>query len=177
MYQSVPEEHKKNTKKHLKGVILTISTSKYREKEVGKEDFSGLSGEIAKELVERKAHEVIFYDVLPDEKDKIRKGIKKALLTDADFIITTGGTGLTKSDVTIEVVSKLLNKEIPGFGELFRLRSSEKIGSSAVLSRAIAGVIGDKVIFCLPGSPDAVKTALEEIIIPEIAHIIKHVKE
>ena len=174
---TVPAKHKKGAKKHYKCAILTISTSKYWKKEKGEEDIADLSGEIAKGLVTRSGHEVVYYDVLPDDEDKIHEGISKALSTDADFVITSGGTGLTKSDVTIEVVSKLLKKELPGFGELFRQKSYEEIGTAAVLSRAIAGVINQKAIFCLPGSPDAVRLALTEIIKPEIAHIMKHVRE
>ncbi len=170
---TVPAKHKKGAKKHYKCAILTISTSKYWNKEKGED----ISGEIAKELVTRSGHEVVYYDVLPDEGGKIHEGISKVLKTDADFIITSGGTGLTKSDVTIEVISKLLKKELPGFGELFRQKSYEEIGTAAVLSRAIAGVITQKAIFCLPGSPDAVRLALTEIIMPEIAHIMKHVGE
>ncbi|MCK4475460.1 MAG: MogA/MoaB family molybdenum cofactor biosynthesis protein [Methanophagales archaeon] len=174
---STPAKHKKGAKKHFKCAILTISTSKYWKKEKGEKDISDLSGEIAKELVTKNGHEVVYYDVLPDKEDKIYEGISKALNTDADFILTSGGTGLTKSDITIEVVSKLLKKEMSGFGEIFRLKSYEEVGTAAVLSRAIAGVIGEKTIFCLPGSPDAVRLALKEIIMPEIAHIMKHVRE
>jgi molybdenum cofactor biosynthesis protein B len=174
---SVPAKHKEGARKHYKCAILTISTSKYWKKEKGEEDIGDASGEIANELVTKNGHEVVYYDVLPDKEDKIYEGITKALNTDADFIITSGGTGLTKSDVTIEVVSKLMNKEMSGFGELFRLKSYEEIGTAAVLSRAIAGVINQKAIFCLPGSPDAVRLALKEIIMPEIAHIMKHVGE
>jgi molybdenum cofactor biosynthesis protein B len=174
---SVPAKHKEGAKKHYKCAILTISTSKSWKKEKGEEHLGDASGEIAKELVTKNGHELVYYDVLPDKEDKIYEGITKALNTDADFIITSGGTGLTKSDVTIEVVSKLMNKETPGFGELFRLKSYEEIGTAAVLSRAIAGVINQKAIFCLPGSPEAVRLALKEIIMPEIAHIMKHVRE
>ncbi len=174
---STPLKHKKGAKKHYKCAILTISTSKYWKKEKGVADIGDTSGEIAKELVTRNGHEVVYYDILPDREDRIHEAISKALSTDADFIITSGGTGLTKSDVTIEVVSKLLNKEMQGFGEIFRLKSYEEIGTSAVLSRAVAGVITQKTIFCLPGSPDAVRLALTEIIMPEIAHIMKHVGE
>ena len=174
---SVSAKHKEAAKKHYKCAILTISTSKYRNKEKGDEDIGDLSGEIAQELVTKNGHEMVYYDVLPDKEDKILVGITKALGTDADFIVTSGGTGLTKGDVTIEVVANLLNKEIPGFGEIFRLKSYEAIGTAAVLSRAIAGVHNKKAIFCLPGSPDAVRLALTELIMPEIAHIMKHVME
>jgi len=174
---TVPAKHKSGAQKQYKCAILTISTSKYWKREKGADEIGDLSGEIAQELVKRNGHEVVYYDVLPDKEDKIYKGITKALDTDADFIITSGGTGLTKNDVTIEVISKLVKKEITGFGELFRLKSYEEIGTAAVLSRAIAGVINQKAIFCLPGSPDAVKLAMTEIIMPEIAHIMKHVRE
>ncbi|MHC1599428.1 MAG: MogA/MoaB family molybdenum cofactor biosynthesis protein [Candidatus Methanospirareceae archaeon] len=174
---AVPVKHKSGAQKHYKCAILTISTSKYWNKAKGEEDIGDLSGEIAQKLARKDGHEVVYYDVLPDDEDKIYEGISKALSADADFIITSGGTGLTKNDVTIEVVSKLLKKEITGFGELFRLKSYEEIGTATVLSRAIAGVINQRVIFCLPGSPDAVKLAMIEIIVPEIAHIMKHVRE
>ena len=174
---STPAKHKRGAKKHYKCAILSISTSKYWNKEKGEADIGDLSGEIAKELVTKSGHEVVYYNVVPDKEDKIYEDISKVLNTDADFIVTSGGTGLTKSDVTIEVISKLLNKEMPGFGEIFRLKSYEEIGTAAILSRAIAGVIGGKTIFCLPGSPDAVRVALSEIIMPEIAHIMKHVRQ
>lgn len=174
---SVPRKHKTGIKIQYKCAILTISTSKYWKREKGENAIGDLSGEIAQELVRENGHEVVYYDVLPDEEDKIHDGIANALHADTDFIIMSGGTGLTKNDVTIEVVSKLLKKEIPGFGELFRLKSYDEIGTAAVLSRAIAGVINQKVIFCLPGSPAAVQLALHEIIMPEIAHILKHVSE
>lgn len=175
---AVPTKHKSGAQQQYKCAILTISTSKYWKKEHGDEAIEDVSGETAKEVMRENGHEVVFYDILPDEEQRIHEGIGNALQSDADFIITSGGTGLTKHDVTIEVVSKLLQKEIPGFGELFRLRSyEEEIGTAAVLSRSIAGVINQKAIFCLPGSPGAVQLALRELIMPEIAHILKHVRE
>jgi len=172
-----PAKHKKGAKKQYKCAIITISTSKYWKKEEGETDVADLSGEIAKELVTRNGHEVVYYSIVPDEEDKIHECVTKALNSDAEFIITSGGTGLTKNDITIEVVSMLLKKEISGFGELFRRISYEDVGTAAVLSRAIAGVIAQKAIFCLPGSPNAVRLALNSIIMPEIAHIMKHVQE
>ncbi|NQE44687.1 Molybdopterin adenylyltransferase [ANME-1 cluster archaeon GoMg2] len=174
---STPAKHKEGLRKHYKCAILTISTSKYWHKQKGAKDIGDLSGEIAQDLVAKNGHEVVFYDILPDTETKINEGITKALGTDAEFIITTGGTGMTKNDITIEVISKLLEKQMPGFGELFRQKSYADIGTAAVLSRAIAGVIHQKAVFCLPGSPNAVRLALTEIIMPEIAHIMKHVRE
>jgi molybdenum cofactor biosynthesis protein B len=103
--------------------------------------------------------------------------IKAVKSRKTDAIITTGGTGISPTDVTIEAIQPLLDKEIPGFGQLFRTISYEKIGSPAVLTRALAGTVRGKVIFCLPGSPQSVSLALETLILPEAAHILKHARE
>jgi molybdenum cofactor biosynthesis protein B len=94
-----------------------------------------------------------------------------------DVVITTGGTGLAPRDVTIEAVQPLFQKELPGFGELFRLISYEQIGSSAMLTRASSGLIDNTAIFCLPGSPNAVKLAIEALILPELQHVLLHLSE
>ncbi|MCW4020201.1 MAG: molybdopterin-binding protein, partial [Candidatus Bathyarchaeota archaeon] len=94
-----------------------------------------------------------------------------------DAVITSGGTGISPTDVTIEAVQPLLEKELHGFGELFRTISYKKIGSAAVLTRAIAGVAKGKIVFCLPGSPQSVSLALEELILTEAGHIMKHTRE
>ena len=94
-----------------------------------------------------------------------------------DVAIFSGGTGITPTDITIETVLPFLDKVLPGFGEFFRRISFDHVGSAAVLSRAIAGVAKGKAFFCIPGSPDAVKTALEMLILPEAPHIVKHARE
>jgi len=91
-------------------------------------------------------------------------------------ITISGGTGISLKDVTIEAIHPLLEKEIPGFGELFRAVSYEKIGSAAMMTRAIAGVTKGKAVFCLPGSPQSVALALKEFILPEVGHILKHAR-
>jgi molybdenum cofactor biosynthesis protein B len=98
-------------------------------------------------------------------------------LSALDVAIFSGGTGITPSDITIETVSPFFEKTLPGFGEFFRRISYDKVGSAAVLSRAVAGVAKGKAIFCIPGSPDAVKTAVEMLILPEAPHIVKHARE
>jgi len=169
---SIPARHREGARQYYKCAILTISTSKHKNR--AEKD---ISGSVARSLVTERGHEVVYYDVIPDIEERIYNGIMDAQDSGAEFIITTGGTGLSKDDVTIETVSKLMDKELPGFGELFRLKSYEQIGTAAILSRAIAGVIGTNAIFCLPGSPDAVRLALAEIILPEIPHIMRHVRE
>lgn len=130
-----------------------------------------------KELLEAAGNNVSFYRLVPDEKNTLLNAISDALDSSADIVITSGGTGLAPKDLTIESVTPLFEKEIPGFGELFRYKSLEDIGTSVILTRASAGVIKGKAVFCLPGSPNAVKLALSEIIIPEAGHIVRHVRE
>ena len=100
----------------------------------------------------------------------------KMILKNIDVILTTGGTGLDTRDITVETVESLFTKKIEGFGELFRAKSYEEIGSAALLSRATAGVYKKTIIFSMPGSPNAVKTALK-LIIDELPHFVHHVKK
>jgi len=145
--------------------ILVISTSRTE-----KEDKSGLS---IKELLNDAKISVLHMTVIPDKIQAIRSGIIAALET-CNCIILTGGTGITRDDCTIEAVEPLLEKHLDGFGELFRIKSYEEVGTRVVLSRAIAGTIGTSIIFCIPGSPNAATLATREIIIPEIKHLLTH---
>ena len=164
---------------------MTISTS--RAEKYGKsnangnvaepEDADDRSGQIMRDIIAQNGHNVVKYSLISDELDQIQNVVRSATETDADIIITSGGTGLASRDVTIESITPMLDKEMPGFGELFRNKSIRQIGTSVILTRAIAGVVENKAIFCLPGSPNAVRLALEEIIIPETGHIVKHTKE
>jgi len=94
---------------------------------------------------------------------------------DTDAIITTGGTGLTPRDVTIEAAGLLLEKEIPGFGEIFRRESMDEIGYATMLTRAIAGIIQGRAVFCMPGSPNAVRLGIS-IIASELGHVVEHAR-
>ncbi len=169
--------HKENVQKTYKCAILTISTSRYEK--YGKTDrperAEDASGKLIWGMVQAQGSKVVHYELIPDNMEMIRESFKKTLYSEADVIISSGGTGLSPTDVTIEAVTPYIEKDMPGFGELFRLKSIEQIGNAMMLSRAIAGVARGKVIFCLPGSPNAVKLALE-LILPEMGHILKHVK-
>jgi molybdenum cofactor biosynthesis protein B len=108
----------------------------------------------------------------------IEEAVKSVLNSaELDAAIFCGGTGITPKDVTIEAVSPFLEKTLPGFGELFRRLSYDKVGSAAVMSRAVAGVARGKALFCIPGSPDAVRVSVEMLILPEVPHIVKHARE
>lgn len=175
---SVVEEHKKGTKKAYRFAIITVSTSRYNEygsvsSPANAED---VSGEKMIESIEKEGNNVVGYSLVPDDVDLIRTSVT-GYLDNADVIVTTGGTGLASSDVTIEALTPLFKKSLPGFGELFRYKSIDQIGSAVILTRAAAGILDGTAVFCLPGSPKAVELAMEEIILPETGHIIRHLPE
>lgn len=133
------------------------------------------SGKLIKELILEKGHECIDHVIVKDEKQQIQELILDVVTENkVDAILLTGGTGISARDVTIEAVENIIEKEINGFGELFRMLSyQEDIGSSAMLSRAISGVVNGKVIFAMPGSTGAVKLAMNKLILPELHHIYR----
>src|SRR5699024_1888381 len=152
----------------IKCAVLTVSDTRGYDTDKG--------GQLVKELLSdlnvsiKQEH----YKIVKDDQDAIKSQVKQWLQADVDVIITTGGTGIAKRDVTIEATSSFFTKEIEGFGELFRYLSfTEDVGTRALLSRAIAGTVEDKLIFSLPGSTGAVKLALNKLIKPELNHLLK----
>jgi molybdenum cofactor biosynthesis protein B len=132
------------------------------------------SGDIIERLAADAGHQIKGRTLIDDSKAMIRKTIKQAFeAKNIDAVVITGGTGLSSRDITIETIKPMLTKEISGFGELFRKISYERIGSPAMLSRALAGIVDGKAVFCIPGSPDAVQTAMEKLILPELGHVIR----
>jgi len=129
-------------------------------------------------ILKNAGQNVLFKKIIADDKALISQEVQQALVTsNLDVAIFSGGTGITPTDVTIETVSPFFEKTLPGFGEFFRRISYDKVGSAAVLSRAVAGIAKGKALFCIPGSPDAVRTAVEILILPEAPHIVKHARE
>jgi molybdenum cofactor biosynthesis protein B len=115
--------------------------------------------------------------IVPDDAKQIGDAVKKFVADiKVDAIIATGGTGITARDVTIETLAPMFEKELPGFGEILRYIGYEKIGGPALLTRATAGLIRRKPVFCLPGAPNAVEVAIG-LILPELGHIVKHARE
>jgi molybdopterin adenylyltransferase len=171
------KQHKEHAPKKLNFAIYICSTSRYHQMVKG-ENVMDLGGDTLVSLVKAAGHDVLFKKILLDDKDMISEAFSAALACgNLDVTIFSGGTGITPKDVTIEAVSPLLEKSLPGFGEFFRHISFDEVGAAAVLSRAVAGVAGGKVFFCIPGSPNAVKTAVEKLILPEAPHIVKHARE
>ena len=171
------EEHRASAPKKLTFAILTVSTSRMKQLTNGVA-VKDQSGDAAMKLLEDAGHKVSFRRIIPDDKSSIINALKALVAAEeVDAIITCGGTGITRSDMTIETIEPMFAKTLPGFGELMRKISYSTIGSAAMLTRAIAGTIGDKVVFCIPGSTQAVEVALGKLIIPEIGHVVKHVRE
>lgn len=169
--------HKNEAPKKLKFGVFICSTSRY-QKLMKDETVTDISGDLIESFLKNAGHNVSFRKIIPDSRESIGEGMQYTYGSiGVDAVIFCGGTGIAPSDVTIETVSPFLEKILLGFGEIFRRLSYDEIGSSAVLSRAIAGITKGKVIFCIPGSPDAVKLCLKKLILPESSHIIKHLRD
>jgi len=169
----VHEEHKKKGPDKINFALIIVSTSRFNELQE-KESTSDKTIPLVKHLLDQHPGiSLMFSEIVSDDNNQINNMLKK-LLDDniIHAIIFSGGTGLSPKDITYETIEPLLEKKLDGFGELFRYLSYKEIGASSMLSRALAGKIKDKVIFLLPGSPNAVKLALDNLILPEIKHII-----
>ncbi|MDI6888079.1 MAG: molybdenum cofactor biosynthesis protein B [Methanocellales archaeon] len=158
------EEHKCHALKNVRCAVLTISDSRTEETDD--------SGKLIKELLEENGHLVVEYRILKDEMEDIKSAVAGLLDSDVQAIITNGGTGISKRDVTVESVSGLLDKTLDGFGDLFRMLSYEEVGSRAMMSRVFAGTTKGKIVICMPGSMDAVALGMKRLVIPELGHMV-----
>ncbi len=169
--------HKAEAPKKLNFAIIVCSTSRYKQIK-STENINDPSGDLIAQILKQNGHDVVYRTIVSDQEVLIKQSVKEALeSSQVNALITCGGTGISPTDVTIETVKPLLDKELNGFGEALRRLSYEQIGSAAVLTRAIAGVSNGKAVFCIPGSPQAVSLALEKLILIEAGHIIKHARE
>ncbi len=160
------EEHKQKAPRSVSCAVLTISDSRTEQDDE--------SGKLTKQRLSDNGHRVLSYSILKNEADSIKKKIYELLRQEElQVIITSGGTGVSHRDITVETISPILEKKLDGFGELFRSLSYQEIGTTSIMSRAIAGVVGGKVILCLPGSPEAAKLAMDKVILPEIGHLVR----
>ena len=161
-------EHKELSPKAVTCAVLIISDSRTEKTDE--------SGKYLLEKLEGSGHTVTDYSLLKNDTEAIKTKLKEYLAQEElQVIIASGGTGVSMRDVTVETVTPMLDKMLDGFGELFRTLSYAEIGTASIMSRAIAGVIGGKIIMCIPGSLAAVKLALEKIILPEIGHMVREV--
>lgn len=143
--------------------IVTVSDTRTAE--------TDKSGQTIRQLIEAAGHTVVDYRIVKDEPEQVAQALDDFAAGPARLIIFNGGTGISRRDRTYDVISKKLEKTLPGFGEIFRMLSYEEIGSAAMLSRATAGVYRNTVVFSTPGSTNAVRLAVEKLILPEMQHL------
>ncbi len=159
------EDHKQQAQDAVTCAVLTISDTRT--------EADDKSGKLIKDLLTDAGHSVGIYKIVPDEADRIRRLLVQIVEGGTcQAVLTNGGTGIAARDTTYEAVVGLLEKRLDGFGELFRFLSWDDIGSGAMLSRAVAGVYCDTMVFCMPGSSGAVRLAMEKLIVPELSHLV-----
>lgn len=159
------KEHLERSKKKVTVAIVVISDSRTPNTDE--------SGEVAADILRKKGHTVAEQLLVGNDRDAIASALSGLMKrADIDAVLTIGGTGISKRDITVDTLSPLMEKRLDGFGEMFRMMSYKEIGTGALMSRATAGVIGGKVVMCLPGSTEAIRLAVKRIIIPEIGHMV-----
>lgn len=163
------QEHRSQAPKRLACAVITVSDTRTLETDTG--------GQAVIDRLQAAGHELAAREIIPDEPDRLRP-LLAALVEreDVDAVLLTGGTGISSRDQTFETVSQSLDKSLPGYGELFRMLSYQEIGPAAMLSRAIGGVIGRTIVLTMPGSPAAVRLAMEKLILPELGHLVREAR-
>ena len=163
------KSHKAQAPESVKVAVLSVSTTRSLADDK--------SGHWIKKTISKK-HHVVVHEVVPDDETIIAERVERVLEDyTPDIILTTGGTGIGPKDVTIEALQPLFSKELTAFGHLFAWLSYEEIDAAALLSRATAGLIGQTIVFCMPGSLKACKLACKALIFPELGHLVKHARE
>ncbi|MBW3635783.1 MAG: molybdenum cofactor biosynthesis protein MoaB [Armatimonadetes bacterium] len=164
------QQHRAQAPASVRVFVLTVSDTRTLETDGG--------GALIESLLQNAGHEVVGRLVVRDETPAIQGAVEQVSngIGEPEVIIVTGGSGIGMRDVSPEALRPLLSKELPGFGEIFRVLSFEEIGAAAMLSRAFAGVIGRTLLFVLPGSTNAVRLAMEKLIVPEIGHLVREVR-
>ncbi len=163
-------EHKEHAGaiSRIRCVVITVSDTRNLD--------TDLSGRAIHALLDEAGLPVAAYHIVPDEPQEIRRQVERAA-QHADAILLSGGTGISHRDNTVDTLASLLEKELVGFGELFRMLSYGEVGSAAMLSRATGGVFSDTLVFAMPGSPKAVSLALKKLIIPELPHLLGELRK
>ena len=160
------EDHKHLSPQNVTCAVIIVSDSRTEKTDE--------SGKYLKEALTSAGHSVITFSLLKNDPESIRERLGDLLHSpEVQAVVISGGTGVSRKDITIETVMPMFEKRLPGFGELFRHLTYQEIGTGSILSRATAGVAMGKVVICLPGSLKAVKLALEKIILPEIGHLVR----
>jgi molybdenum cofactor biosynthesis protein B len=164
------EQHRAEAPGRVRCFVLTVSDTRDAE--------SDTSGYLIRDLLESSGHAITGSRIVRDDEFSIRDAVRTAIdgIADPECVIVTGGSGIGSRDVSPEALRPLLTKELPGFGEIFRMLSYGEIGGAAMLTRAFAGVVGRTLLFVLPGSTSAVKLAMQRLIGPELGHLVREVR-
>jgi len=163
-------EHRQAAPDRVRCAVLTVSDTRT--------EATDTSGQVIRELLTAAGHEVVDYRFVSDDPVEIRARLEHWTETDGiDAILSNGGTGIANRDTTYDVIAGMLEKRLDGFGELFRMLSYAEIGAAAMLSRAVAGVYRRRVIVAMPGSTNAVRLAMERLIVPELAHMVYELRK
>ena len=163
---STPDEHKATAPKSIGCWVLTISDTKTPDTDT--------SGSLIRQLVSGAGHRVVGAEIVRDEPSEVQRVIRDVCgNTDVQALLMTGGTGITSRDSTFEAVEAMLDKRLPGFGELFRMLSFQEVGGAAMLSRAQMGIARGRIVVSMPGSPNACRLALEKLVLPELGHLVR----
>lgn len=165
------EEHRREAPVSVRCMVITVSDSRTEETDE--------SGPMIRQLLSEAGHVIADYRIVKNNYHAIRELLMEAMeRTDVEVIMLSGGTGISRQDTTYEAVTSMLDKEMPGFGELFRYLSfSEEIGPAAMLSRAVAGTMKKTAVFAMPGSKQAVRLAMTRLIIPELGHVMREISK
>jgi molybdopterin adenylyltransferase len=158
-----PEHRRLSRDTPVRCAVVTISDSRTAETDT--------SGDLIRERLAGAGHPVVASAIVPDDAARITSLLAELTGGEAEAILMSGGTGISARDTTFEAVAGLLEKPLPGFGELFRMLSFEDVGAAAMLSRATAGVYRGRLIVSMPGSPNAVRLAMDRLILPELGHL------
>jgi len=165
----VPDQHKAEAPSAVRCAVITVSDTRTLETDTG--------GQTIVDRLSEAGHPVTLRRILRDEPEPMRRLLLELCdREDVDAVLMTGGTGLGSRDQTFETVAALLNKPLPGYGELFRMLSFEEIGPAAMLSRATGGLMGRTVVLTMPGSRAAVRLAMEKLILPELGHLVREAR-
>ena len=165
---STPVEHRATAPTSIGCWVLTVSDTKTPETDT--------SGQLIKKLLTDAGHRVVGASIVRDEPKDVQRVIREACTHDeVRAVLVTGGTGITSRDSTYEAIEAMLDKRLPGFGELFRVLSFQEIGAAAMMSRAQLGVHARRIVVSMPGSPNACRLALDKLVIPELSHLIREV--
>lgn len=169
-------EHKAQAARSIRCAVVTVSDTRT--------DATDTGGRAIRDLLTAAGHRVVAHTIVRDEPSEVREVVRRLLAssvaadaTDAQVIITTGGTGITSRDNTFEAISLILEKTLGGFGELFRMLSYEQIGPAAMMSRATAGIAHGRIVVALPGSEAAVRLAMEKLLLPELGHLVQQAEK